>query len=226
MANAARTISFRTGVRVLRTDGPPTRGRAISPSTSMIWRPGGECPAWPGDVPQPDLVIRAVGGERPAVRASGSRLPLATRTGAISPARRADSDPVALAGFHTDCERRPLRWRDREIRPVRVLGVPHRDHAGQVQRDLHARAAIAAAVAALAPSGAGYAVHRSSATFPIRSREAPLGRASARRRSNARAALLTSAGFSIVWPSTAVSAYRILGAVSKPATMKAPSKPA
>src|ERR1017187_4507687 len=132
---------------------------------------------------------------------------------------------VEVTSLHSGGERRPLLRSEGQPRPVRVLGIAHRDGAGQVPRYFHARTAVAAAVAALAPLGASYAVHRSSATFPIRSREAPRGRASALSRSNAKAALLASADFSIVWPSTAVSAYKILGAPSKPATMNAPSKP-
>ena len=45
--------------------------------------------------------------------------------------------------------------------------------------DLDAGSAVVAAVAAFAPCGAGH-VHTSSATFLIRSRDAPQGRASAR----------------------------------------------
>src|ERR1039457_4949962 len=116
----------------------------------------------------------------------------------------AHSGHVEVTSLDSGSERRPLLRSEGQPRPVRVLGIAHRDSAGQVPRFFHARTAVAAAVAALAPLGGIYSVHRSSATFRIRSREAPRGRASARSRSNASAALLTSADFSIVWPSTAV----------------------
>jgi hypothetical protein len=114
-----------------------------------------------------------------------------------------------VAGFALEVvgEAAPVGRLDRQNRAVLVLAVPdeHPSDAGRT-RDLDALAAVAPAVAGGAPAGAVHVVHRCSATLLIRSREAPRGSASDRSRSNACAALLTSAGFSIVMPSTAVSA--------------------
>jgi hypothetical protein len=117
---------------------------------------------------------------------------------------RDGSAEVERAAAYGDGESPPFVSGEGKHRACRVLAVAHRDDAAGValraghRRNLDAGAAVAAAVTTLAPPGAVYAVHRSSATFPIRSREAPRGRASARSRSNANAALPTSADFSIV----------------------------
>src|SRR5256885_6785189 len=101
----------------------------------------------------------------------------------------------------------PLDRPKREDRAVRVLAVPDKHSFGAgLGGHLDALAAVAPAVARDPPALAGHVVHRCSATLLIRSREAPRGSASDRSRSNACAALLTSAGLSIVMPSTAVSA--------------------
>lgn len=104
-------------------------------------------------------------------------------------------------------ETTPVSRRECEDRAVRGLAIPDEHPPGTgLGHDLDALAAIAAAVTGGPPAVAVHVVHRRSATLLIRSREAPRGRASDRSLSNACAALLTSAGLSIVMPSTAVSA--------------------
>src|ERR1700733_13468882 len=124
-------------------------------------------------------------------------------------------------------ERPPVGRSERQRRAVRVLGIPHGDDARQVVGDIDAAAAVAAAVTALMPDGSGYGVaHRCSATFPIRSREAPRGSASALSVSNVSESLPTTDGTSAICPWSGDSMYTVLGELSKLATMKAPSRPA
>src|SRR4029077_16894951 len=96
-------------------------------------------------------------------------------------------------------ERAPLGWAEGQGRPGRVLGVPDRAAAAGQHGDFDAVAAVPAAVAALAPGGAGQ-VHRSSATFLIRSREAPRGSASARNVSKVSLTFTTTDDLWVVCP--------------------------
>ena len=75
------------------------------------------------------------------------------------------------------CLAEPQHW------TIRILAVPHRDRVREVARDLHAGSAVAAAVAAGVPLSRRQSavIHSVSATFMIRSREAPPGSASERR---------------------------------------------
>jgi len=108
---------------------------------------------------------------------------------------------------HAVSETAPVRRPKCKDWAIRILAVPD-EHPPSTRFGgyLDALAAVAPAITGGPPAVVGHVVHRCSATLLIKSREALRGRASDRSRSNACAALLTSAGLSIVMPSTAVSA--------------------
>src|SRR5580658_5467100 len=83
-----------------------------------------------------------------------------------------------IPGPRTREESAPLIGREHERRTIGIFGVAHGDHAAREAGDFDAVATVAAAPGALAPDGAAQ-VHRFSATFMIRFREAPRGSASA-----------------------------------------------
>jgi len=78
-----------------------------------------------------------------------------------------------LVSANTVKERAPLLRRQHQSWSLRVLAVTYRNDVGQVARDLHARAAVAAAIGRLTPHGVCHVRHVSSATFMIRSVDAP-----------------------------------------------------
>ena len=105
--------------------------------------------------------------------------------------------------FHLVSEDLPTGGDEGLLGAIWVLAVA--DGYGWAGRaDLDAGSAVAAAVAALAPRDTGH-VHRSSATFLIRSRDAAHDSASARSLSNERATWPTAEELSVISPSAAVS---------------------
>jgi len=70
-------------------------------------------------------------------------------------------------------ERAPLLRSEHQCWSLRVLAVTYRNDVGQVARDLHALTAVTAAIGRLTPHGACHIRHVSSATFMIRSVDAP-----------------------------------------------------
>jgi AAA ATPase domain len=69
------------------------------------------------------------------------------------PPKRSSAE-VELVGLQPGGEHLPLGGAERQYRPVRVLGVTHSDHVGQISRDLDA-VAVSAAPRGFAPRGAG-----------------------------------------------------------------------
>src|ERR1039457_6398960 len=136
------------------------------------------------------------------------------------------SAQVELAGPYPSGECLPLIGAEHQLRAVRVLGVTDGDDTRQVVGDLHAAPAVASAVAALAPLRAVYSVHRSSDIFPIRSREAPRGSASALNVPKVSESFPTTDGLPVVCPWSGDSMYTVPGALSTPAMAKPPSRPA
>ena len=103
-----------------------------------------------------------------------------------------------LETLHSFDERHPLAGAEHQRAAVRVLGVAHRATRVRQHGDLDTVTAVTAAVTALAPGGVAQVVHCSSATFRIKSREAPRGSASARTWSKISLIFATADGRSII----------------------------
>lgn len=83
------------------------------------------------------------------------------------------SGQVVCAALDLTRERRPGRNAEGQLRPVRVLGVAHSDHGGEV-RHLNAVAALMVAVAALTPMGDSHVVHSLSIAVLIAARDSSM----------------------------------------------------
>src|SRR3984957_16334505 len=112
---------------------------------------------------------------------------------------------------------------ERQRSTLTVRGVAHQD-TGIGNASLNAVAAVAA-VTGLAPRAVVYVVHRSSAAFTIRSREATFGSASLLRASKSSAMSDTTGASSATCPPEASSKNTILCVDGRSARMNAPGNP-
>jgi hypothetical protein len=148
----------------------------------------------------PQCVMLRISGDRAARPEYRLRLRRAGKQAAsVGSQQAAGAVHVELADAHVRDERAPVLGGVPVYRPAApVLGVPDQDHAVAGLADFDAARTTVAAEAGLPPAEVTYRFHLSSATFSIRSCEAPRGRASPRTRSNATAALRTTSGSLIV----------------------------